>query len=321
MPQVLAFSPESAAFLRADRSGIKASSLDSPLTGGRKLATKAIMVVAWDHDMFTIGEFSRITGLTVKALRFYHEEGLLEPTSVDDETGYRYYDASKVERARTILFLKDLDFSLAEIGELLARAEDQTDLTAVIQQQRKVIDEKIRRLKRVRQSLDAFLAAQRQGRALMSTSATFQCEEKTLPPMKIAALRMKAPYSECGQGFARIGKRFWNQICGPAMLLCYDTEYQELADYETCMPVRGGAAADGIEVRELPGGECVALLHQGPYDQLSRSYEKAIGYAKAKGYTLVRPCREVYLKGPGMIFKGNPKKYLTEIQLMVERKG
>src|SRR3989441_12799848 len=70
--------------------------------------------------VFTIGEFSRITGLTVKTLRFYHEEGLLEPTSVDDQTGYRYYDASLVELARTIAFLKSLDFSLAEIKELLA---------------------------------------------------------------------------------------------------------------------------------------------------------------------------------------------------------
>jgi DNA-binding transcriptional MerR regulator len=47
--------------------------------------------------MFTIGEFSKVTGLSVKTLRFYHEEGLLVPTSVDDATGYRYYDGSPTE--------------------------------------------------------------------------------------------------------------------------------------------------------------------------------------------------------------------------------
>jgi effector-binding domain-containing protein len=150
------------------------------------------------------------------------------------------------------------------------------------------------------------------------SQATFECEEKTLPPMKIAAVRMQAPYKDCGQGFGKIGKAFWNQICGPALLLCYDMEYQEIANYEACMPVKGGQPRDGIDVRELPGGRCVSLLHQGPYDQLRRSYEKALAYAKDKGYTLVAPCREVYLKGPGMIFKGNPQNYLTEIQLMVE---
>ena len=50
--------------------------------------------------MFSIGEFSKITGLTVKTLRFYHER--LAPTAIDDQSGYRYYDADKVELARTI---------------------------------------------------------------------------------------------------------------------------------------------------------------------------------------------------------------------------
>jgi DNA-binding transcriptional MerR regulator len=267
--------------------------------------------------VFTIGEFSRITGLTVKALRFYHEAGLLTPTCVDDETGYRYYDASKVELARTIGFLKSLDFSLAEIRELLASAGDEAELTAALERQRKAIAEKIRRLKKVSQSLDEFLTAQREGKRIMM-QATFECEEKTLPPMKIAAVRMKAPYKDCGQGFGKIGKAYWNQICGPALLLCYDMEYQEIADYETCMPIKNGQPKDGIDVRELPGGRCVALLHQGPYEQLSRSYEKALAYVKEKGYKLAVPCREIYLKGPGMIFKGNPKNYLTEIQLMIE---
>ena len=267
--------------------------------------------------MFTIGEFSRMTGLTVKTLRFYHEEGLLVPTAVDDQTGYRYYDVSLVQLARTIDFLKGLDFSLAEIRELLKRGEDVGELTAALERQRKVIDERIRRLKLARHSLDDFLNAQREGKRLM-TDTTFQCEEKVLQPLKIAAVRMKAPYKDCGQGFGKIGKAFWNQINGPALLLIYDMDYQEIANYETCMPVKGGQAKDGVEVRDLPGGKCVALLHKGPYEQLSHSYQKALAHAKEKDYKLTSPCREVYLKGPGMIFKGNPKNYLTEIQLMVE---
>ena len=268
--------------------------------------------------MFSIGEFSRITGLTVKALRFYHEERLLAPTAVDDQTGYRYYDASKVELARTIAFLKQLDFSLAEIRELLKSSEDAAGLTAALERQRAAIDERIRKLKKARRSLDEFLMAQREGKTMLTTKTTFQCEEKSLPAMKIAAWRMHAAYQDCGSGFAKIGKTFWSQINGPAMLLCYDMEYQEIANYETCMPVKSGQSRDGIEVRELSAGRCVSLLHQGPYDQLSRSYERALAYVKQKGYLLVAPCREVYLKGPGMIFKGNPKNYLTEIQLMIE---
>src|SRR4029078_8379945 len=110
--------------------------------------------------MFTIGEFSRITGLTVKTLRFYHEEGLLLPTSIDDQTGYRYYDASLVELARTIAFLKSLDFSLAEIKTLLKQANDGGDLTAALERQRQIIDDRIHPLKQARTSLHNFLTPQ-----------------------------------------------------------------------------------------------------------------------------------------------------------------
>jgi effector-binding domain-containing protein len=151
------------------------------------------------------------------------------------------------------------------------------------------------------------------------TSVEFQCEEKTLPPIKIAAVRMHAPYSECGKGFSQLGRAFWSKMNGPPLMLCHDCEYQEVANYEVCFPVKSGQSSGTIEVRDLPGGRCVSLLHKGPYDQISRSYAKAMAYAKEKGYQLALPCREVYLKGPGMIFRGNPKNYLTEIQLLIEQ--
>jgi DNA-binding transcriptional MerR regulator/effector-binding domain-containing protein len=267
--------------------------------------------------MFTIGEFSKITGLSVKTLRFYQEEGLLAPTAIDDQTGYRHYDGSLVELARTIAFLKTLDFSLAEIREILRGEQDEGALIAALERQREVIDARICRLKAAARSLDQFLTQQREGK-MLATKPELQCEEKILPPMKIAAVRMHAPYTACGRGFGLIGKTMWNRICGPALLLIYDMDYQEIANYEACMPVKGGKPTGEIEIRDLPGGRCVSLLHKGPYEQLSRSYENALAYAKAKGYCLSSPCREVYLKGPGMFIKGNPKNYLTEIQLMIE---
>ena len=150
----------------------------------------------------------------------------------------------------------------------------------------------------------------------MATS-DFQVEERRLDTMLIAAVRMKAHYSECGKGFSLIGKRYGRHICGKAMLLHYDCEYKEIADYEACMPIRKGNEVEGISVRELPGGRAVTLLHQGPYEELGRSYEKITAYIKEHGHEAQTPTREVYVKGPGMIFKGNPKNYLTEIQMLI----
>lgn len=103
------------------------------------------------------------------------------------------------------------------------------------------------------------------------------------------------------------------------MRLHYDAEYKEAAaDFEACFPVRAIVEADGVDVRELPGGPCVALVYHRPYDQLGRSCARVLQYLKEKGYKTLLPTREVYLKGPGMIFKGNPRHYLTEIQFLFD---
>jgi len=59
-------------------------------------------------------------------------------------------------------------------------------------------------------------------------------------------------------------------------------------------------------------------MHRGSYQDLGRSYRQLFEYMRAKDLRPRTPSREVYVKGPGMIFKGNPKKYLTEIQFLVE---
>src|SRR6185503_18252445 len=69
--------------------------------------------------MFTIGEFSRATHLSVKALRHYDEIGLLVPADVDPSTGYRYYQAAQVPSAHLIKRLRDLDMPLPRIRDVL----------------------------------------------------------------------------------------------------------------------------------------------------------------------------------------------------------
>ena len=58
--------------------------------------------------LLTIGDFSRMTHLSVKALRHYHDVGLLEPAEVDRSSGYRLYDASQVPVAQVIRRFRDL---------------------------------------------------------------------------------------------------------------------------------------------------------------------------------------------------------------------
>src|SRR5512135_1263810 len=69
--------------------------------------------------MLKIGEFSRLSRVSVRMLRHYDQLGLLKPSQVDPLTNYRYYSAGQLPRLNRILALQELGFSLEQIGELL----------------------------------------------------------------------------------------------------------------------------------------------------------------------------------------------------------
>ena len=264
---------------------------------------------------YSIGEFSQITGLSIKTLRFYHEKGILVPSSVDEATGYRFYDASKVEKARVIMWLRQMEFSIEDIAAVLGECIDEADILNYLERQKATLQQRIQEDRDIVRSLNEIITKEISARQILE-AGNFAVEEKTIEPMLIAGIRMKGRYHECGAGFARLGKAIGRYICGKALCLYYDGEYcEDDANFEPCFPVRKEVAADGITVRTLPGGRCLTLIHRGSYDQLGRSYAKILKYATERKLNLAPPTREVYVKGPGMIFKGNPKNYLTEIQL------
>jgi DNA-binding transcriptional MerR regulator len=267
--------------------------------------------------LFSIGEFSRMTGLTVKALRFYHEEGLLSPVHIDVQTGYRYYAAQQSETARAVRLLRDLEFPVKEIREILAARGDEEQVTAALERQKAALEEKIKEHKKAVQALREFIAAERRGEVM--TDIISEVQEKEVPAMLIAGIRMKGKYTEIGPLFGKLCRGAGGAAKASPMTLYYDTEFKDVdADFEACVPLKKQKEVAGASVRELPGGKCVTLLHKGPYEELHGTYERILKHVKEKGYGIAGPIREVYLKGPGMIFRGNPKKYLTEIQIPVE---
>ena len=296
--------------------------LDSPLTGGRMLCPRTVNRSGLEggqprSNMFSIGEFSKITGLTVKTLRFYHQRSVLVPARVESGSGYRYYDQRNVETARTIVVLKNLGFSLEQIIEILRDHTDDADLLTFLQRQKSQLKNRMARDRKIVSGINQIIQKETEAQH-MAQQASFGIEVKQLSPQLVAGIRMKGRYEECGKAFGKLGRSLGRHIAGTPMCLFYDAEYRESdADFEPCMPVRKQLDIDGVDVRELPGGKAITLVHQGPYSQLGRSYEQLIRYAKEHGYEMHVPSREVYLKGPGMIFKGNPKNYLTEIQILV----
>jgi DNA-binding transcriptional MerR regulator len=79
----------------------------------------------------TIGEFSRITHLSIRALRRYHEAGILDPAHIDCQTGYRYYTLDQVPTAQVIHRFRELGMPVREVGELVAITDPGSHLESV----------------------------------------------------------------------------------------------------------------------------------------------------------------------------------------------
>jgi DNA-binding transcriptional MerR regulator len=99
-------------------------------------------------DLFVIGRFARLSGLSVGALRHYDDVGLLPPAEVDRFTGYRRYRRDQLATARTIGRLRDLEVPLETIAAVLA-TDDAAERERLLGEHRLRIEARVHRLQRV----------------------------------------------------------------------------------------------------------------------------------------------------------------------------
>ena len=99
-----------------------------------------------------IRTFSELTGVSVRTLHYYDEIGLLEPASVDGQTGYRFYDETSLARMQEILFYRELGFSLRNISAILSCPS--YDKQAALSQQKELLILKKERLERIISAVD-----------------------------------------------------------------------------------------------------------------------------------------------------------------------
>ena len=99
-----------------------------------------------------IKEFAEQTGVTVRTLHYYDKIGLLKPSFIDKNNGYRFYDETSLERMQEILFYRELDFSLKSISEILSSPDH--NKKEVIKKQKYLLTLKKQRLEKIISALD-----------------------------------------------------------------------------------------------------------------------------------------------------------------------
>ena len=264
--------------------------------------------------MLTIGEFSRVTRLSIKALRLYHAKGLLVPSSVDLRSRYRHYSRRDVERAMVIRRLQELGFSLREIKEIVTGCQDDVEIAEHVCAKLAEIRQTIKDYEGIRGNLRSFLDSV----AETPASSRIHVAIEEIPESRIAGIRFRGRYDEVGTKFAALFRAAGRWAAGRPFSLYYDGEFKEEgADIEACVEVKKEIKAPDLSCRRLPGGKAATLLHYGPYEELGRSYQRLFEYCREHNLATQLPIRERYLKGPGLILKGNPRMFVTELMALI----
>jgi DNA-binding transcriptional MerR regulator len=271
--------------------------------------------------MLKIGDFSRLSRVSIETLRHYDTLGLLTPATVDTFTGYRYYRYAQLGRLNRILALKDLGFSLEQIAQVLEGEVTAEQLRGMLTLKQAEIAQRIdaeqERLQRV--------AARLRQIEMEAKMPTYDVVVKKVENLNVAAIRAVVPtYKDqgplWGELYSTLGPQP-AQFAGPCISVYYDEGYQERdVDVEVCQPVRGAIALAGrITARELPGATMAAVIHHGPYATIGEAYNALTRWIEGNGYRVVGPAREVNLQPPAQAGQQTDANTVTEIQFPVEK--
>ncbi len=237
-----------------------------------------------------IGEFSRLTHLTVKTLRHYHDVGLLVPDEVDRYTGYRRYGTAQIDDALLIGRLRGLDMPLAEIGQLLA-ASDPAERDAVLAEHLRRMERELDRTRGIVSSL----------RELLVPAAALTVEYCTLPDLTVLTVRDRVDRDAidawCGAAFGRL----YGSLAGATPVGSGGATYADefftdgAGEVVAFVPVRPDAP---VAAERLRGGRFAVGVHAGPYAGLDRTYGALGAQVAERGIGRPGPIRETYVIGP-----------------------
>ncbi len=272
--------------------------------------------------MLSIGEFSNICKVSTKTLRYYAEIGLLEPSEVNPENGYRYYAIEQLEKMLFINRLKAYSFSLEEIKAALHSEEAENDnLYMAFIQKRKEIEKKVHSFNHILAQLENDIATIQQGKSVMSYMEDIDVHLVDVPQMYLLSIRKNvqvndypAEYSKCyGKLFKRIAVDKLT-MCGNPMVLFHSAEYSLSGlDTEFAIPIQEYVTG----TRDFCPGLCLKTVVRGAYSELSPVYAKQIEWAEKEGYQNTTALFEIYVTDPSQI--ADAKDNITEVYYPVKK--
>jgi DNA-binding transcriptional MerR regulator len=255
--------------------------------------------------VLAIGEFSRLTHLSVRTLRRYHDAGLLEPATVDDATGYRYYSADQIPTAQVIHRLRELDLPLPDVHRIL-RSPDPRARAALVADH----------LQRLEAQLDRTRAAVASLRRLLRPEpAPLEVELRAVPATTVAAVEDDVAHDEVLTWYAGAMAEL-DAVVGEATGVpggLYDNALFEDGHGHVLVyrPTADLPRSGRVHPVTLPAVELAVTVHVGEHDDIDVTYGELGAWVVANALAVAGPVREAYLVGPRDT--PDPSAWRTEI--------
>ena len=275
--------------------------------------------------MFRIGEFSQIAQVSQRQLRHYDQLGLLKPVRVDAESGYRYYTAAQLPRLNRILALKDLGFTLEQIGPLIDNEIGADELRGMLTMRLAQVEQALRddaaRLRNIESriaQLDQVGAIEDYDIVLKATpAAPFLSLRARCADMEEAIAMLRRVVTEGGRQIKPGLRQNIVVLARPDFQgEALDLEFGFTLARETNLSV---TLDDGAVMTrsQLPAEDTMAtLVRSGPDYQAHNAFAALGIWMEANRFEIAGPCRELFLETPR--FDGAS---IVEIQFPVRPAG
>ncbi len=265
--------------------------------------------------MLKIGDFSKLSRVSIRMLRHYDELGLLTPAMTDQFTSYRYYGEDQLPVAAKINALKDMGFGLAAIGEILKCGDDPAVLTSYLNLKQAELHEQASETARQLGLLRTAIERLRKGRITMS----YEVVLKELPARNVISVRQVIP------GYAQEGMLWQIMMSETAQMRiqyddpCYasavfhDKEYKENdVDVEVQMTVKGTYPdTANVKCKTEPAALIASATFKGSYEQMGAVNEAVAAWVRDNGYAWNGAMFNIYHVSP--YETKNADEYVTEV--------